>query len=147
MKSKHDHVKFACDQCDYQTKRKRYLKTHLKFEHGSWGKFIKSCRQQSNFWTEKSLTLDEDSFEKLVEEECSLETFSQDLQKDADFKPYLNMFKKCSSYKFCYLTTKQLKDNEYKKLENIFMKSEKINYLVNSDYSRNKFTLVGIFDH
>ena len=86
-------------------------------------------------------------FEKLVEEECSLEPFSQHVQKDADFRPFLDMFKKCSRFKFCYLTTKHLRDNEYKKLENIFLKSEKIKYLIHSDYSRNKFTLVGIFDH
>ena len=66
------------------------------------------------------------SYEKLVEEECLAEPFYACYQLDIDFQPFLQLFKKGD--KFWKLARKNLKDEEFEKLVQIYIASEKITW-------------------
>ena len=81
------------DENEYEKLVRDYRKKEKYFD-----KFDEIFRQQSEFWTNASDTLDEDSFEKLVEEECGLKPFSQSVQMDIDFQPFLDLFNKSDNF-------------------------------------------------
>ena len=114
----------ACETLD-ENEYEKLVRDHRKKEN-YFDKFDEIFRQQSEFWTNASDTLDEDSFEKLVEEECGLEPFSQSVQMDIDFQPFLDLFNKSDN--FWNVAKKKLKDPEFEKFVMIYIASDNITW-------------------
>ena len=138
---------FTCDVCNFEFQRKKHLVIHTNIKHGDSitniiaedntmdteerndDKFNELFEREKLFWKNASENLNDEYYEKLIEDEIVDEPFimeCEEQQPNQDFEQYETLFKKADL--FWNLADKSLEEDEFEKLVDVYITSEKITW-------------------